>query len=279
MDSEKKFLLEKVIGERIAEVSELKGGSGDAVFLLATLSGKKYVFKSGSRASITSQVEFYQHYSDIPYLPQLIYSDSESSELVIAYISSQQQTSYDKLAIVRQLIESFISNYEKIVARDFGFISKYLNGESFADFLLSQAAESYEYINDIIAPGDLKKVEGLIEAVYTTPVFAQKYLLHGDLGFHNFFYSQNQLLGIIDPDPVVGHPVYDLVYAFCSTPQELSIEKFKDCLLLLKDYYSLEIENAQAYLTIGLFKRISSCRKHHPVDLPAYLEAWKKLAI
>ncbi len=32
----------------------------------------------------------------------------------------------------------------------------------------------------------------------------QPFLLHGDLGFHNFIFQENKLHGVIDPLPVLG---------------------------------------------------------------------------
>ena len=32
------------------------------------------------------------------------------------------------------------------------------------------------------------------------------------------------LHGVIDPLPVLGDPIYDLIYAFCSTPEDVTKE-------------------------------------------------------
>jgi len=52
----------------------------------------------------------------------------------------------------------------------------------------------------------------------------EPFLLHGDCGVHNFIFNDNQLSGVIDPSPITGDPLYDFIYAFCSSPDELSKE-------------------------------------------------------
>ena len=42
--------------------------------------------------------------------------------------------------------------------------------------------------------------------------------------FDNFIFRENRLYGVIDPLPSLGDPLYDLIYAFCSTPEDLTKE-------------------------------------------------------
>ena len=63
----------------------------------------------------------------------------------------------------------------------------------------------------------------------------EKYFLHGDTGVHNFVFRQNQLVGVIDPDPMAGPVIYDFTYAFCSSPDDLDMETLLDSFALLKN--------------------------------------------
>lgn len=101
-----------------------------------------------------------------------------------------------------------------------------------------------------------------------------KYLLHGDCGVHNFVFAENgTLTGIIDPDPVVGEPLYDLIYAFCSSPDMLTVDTILPAVEKLEPEmtgsYELNTEVLQ-----GLYFRIATCIRHHPGDLEKYVEAW-----
>jgi Ser/Thr protein kinase RdoA (MazF antagonist) len=52
----------------------------------------------------------------------------------------------------------------------------------------------------------------------------ERFLLHGDCGVHNFVFDQNTIVGVIDPSPIVGPVLYDFLYAFCSSPDNLNLE-------------------------------------------------------
>ncbi|MDN4074156.1 hypothetical protein [Fictibacillus terranigra] len=84
---------------------------------------------------------------------------------------------------------------------------------------------------------------------------------NGDCGYPNFLFSENQLSGVIDPQPFIGHTIHDLVFAlFCSI---LTMWKYDDQAL------SEEV-------LLRLFSRLSRSAQHHPEDLPEYREAWDR---
>ncbi|QWH29529.1 aminoglycoside phosphotransferase family protein [Bacillus mycoides] len=101
----------------------------------------------------------------------------------------------------------------------------------------------------------------------------QPFLLHGDFGFHNFIFQENELYGVIDPLPVLGDPIYDLIYAFCSTPEDVTKETIdyviKQCVFHKKE------RDLYEEIVIGLYLRIDTCIRHHPKDLEDYLVAWR----
>ena len=46
-----------------------------------------------------------------------------------------------------------------------------------------------------------------------------KKLMHGDFGLHNMLFLNGELVGIIDPQPLIGDALYDLI--FCLLSDEL----------------------------------------------------------
>jgi hypothetical protein len=100
------------------------------------------------------------------------------------------------------------------------------------------------------------------------------YLLHGDCGIHNFIFEDQKLVGVIDPTSVIGDPLYDLIYAFCSSPEELTLETIQPAVNLLISQKGNINEILPEEVIIGLFLRLSSCLKHHPHDFEEYLTAW-----
>ncbi|MGQ0440744.1 aminoglycoside phosphotransferase family protein, partial [Bacillus sp. B-TM1] len=79
--------------------------------------------------------------------------------------------------------------------------------------------------------------------------------------------------GVIDPLPVLGDPIYDLIYAFCSTPEDVTKETIhyamKQCVFHKKE------SDLYEEIVIGLYLRIDTCLRHHPKDLEDYLAAWR----
>ncbi|WP_237690810.1 phosphotransferase [Paenibacillus caui] len=133
----------------------------------------------------------------------------------------------------------------------------------------TRAFEAGSVIGDRLALQEHDRVAELLD----TADSSLRYLLHGDCGVHNFLFSQGKLAGVIDPTPVVGDPVYDLIYAFCSSPDELRPDIIRPSMerlsAALHKSYDLKSE-----VLVGLYFRLDACIRHHPKDLDAYLEAW-----
>ncbi len=68
---------------------------------------------------------------------------------------------------------------------------------------------------------DYNKVKSLVDNISNVE---SKYLLHGDTGVHNFVFHESQLVGVIDPSPMIVPLLYDFTYAFCSSPDDLKVD-------------------------------------------------------
>ncbi len=273
MDDITKIRLEKILESKIVTTEILKGGSEDKVYLLIC-EEEKYIFKSGFEESIDSQIAFYKTYYKLPYLPKLIYANKDSNEFIIKYLQpNKSREKYNKKEILSELISDFISKYKSFPSSYFGFVSGFQRGDTFAEFLVLQAKEAYKDVIDLISASEFEVHINRITENFSKD-FEQKYLIHGDLGFHNFFYSDSNITGIIDPDPIVGHPLYDLMFAYCSTPELINESDLTFLLGELNIFFKIDQRNWRNYMLVGLFKRVSSSRKHHPNDLDQYLKLW-----
>lgn len=276
MDENKIIKLEKILNQGTLTFNNLAGGSDDTVLLVKTSKGIKYVYKSGKSESIQTQVMFYKEYANLLYLPELFYYSS--NELLIEYFELvKSKLEYDKVEIMTQLLENFIVRYKHSDIVSYGFVSGFLTANTFADFLVCQLKEAHTYVTDMFSNKELNSLSELAKQIYSGETFETKYLLHGDLGFHNLFFSNTNLLGIIDPDPIVGHPLYDLLFSYCSTPDQINPESYNQCINKFNQYFPIDLTNKVEYLRIALFKRISSSRKHHPDDLEKYMTIWNSL--
>lgn len=75
---------------------------------------------------------------------------------------------------------------------------------------------------------------------------------------------------MIDPAPVIGPPLYDFIYAFFSSPDDLTKETFGEAARYLMTEEKLLYEEVM----IGLYIRLGTCMKHYPGDFEDYVKAW-----
>ena len=101
-----------------------------------------------------------------------------------------------------------------------------------------------------------------------------KKLMHGDFGIHNMLFLDNELTGIIDPQPLIGDPLYDFIF-FIFSASKISL------LININDIYNLipnePKEKINAMITIILFGRIARCIKYNLKDLDYFISLWSSL--
>ena len=98
--------------------------------------------------------------------------------------------------------------------------------------------------------------------------FFDKKLLHGDFGTHNFIENNGKFVGIIDPQAIIGDPLYDILFALCSNVSLLNTYTLDELYLIINE----PKEKIKSLLIVVLYSRISRALKYHPNDIPAYLE-------
>lgn len=79
-------------------------------------------------------------------------------------------------------------------------------------------------VEGILPAEDFDKMKSIIEDISNVN---NTYALHGDTGVHNFVFNEGGLMGVIDPSPMMGPILYDFTYAFCSSPDDLNLGRFR----------------------------------------------------
>jgi streptomycin 6-kinase len=128
-------------------------------------------------------------------------------------------------------------------------------------------------VGSLLPAEDYYKVKSFVGNVSNGEEY-ERFLLHGDCGVHNFVFDQNALTGVIDPSPIVGPVIYDFIYAFCSSPDDLKLETLIPAFILL-NHQTMERSRLIEEVIIQLYCRIGTCLKYHPEDLADYLKAWE----
>ncbi|MBY6036997.1 aminoglycoside phosphotransferase family protein [Fictibacillus nanhaiensis] len=264
-----------ILDSESIEYEQLRGGTVSKLFLLRTKDGNKYVVKSNEPQITESEAYYLNIYKNLKLLPNLHFIERSNRYLVYSFIDGS--TNYErknKQELLTTLVQEFINHY-KTVPNNVGWGWADETTDSWQSFLLNRIIEANKIIKSHLKKEDYELVLNLVKKYKVNDLFIEPYLLHGDLGVHNLIFTNEQLNGVIDPTPIIGDPLYDLIYTFCSSPDDLSKHTIDSASSYLKIERN-EINNLTLYenVIIGLYLRIGTCIKHHPNDLKEYLSSW-----
>ena len=267
---QKNILHSKPIGH-----NQLSGGTTSELILLECTDGQKIVIKQNEPQTIESEGKFLFSYKEVNLLPHLLFVEPSNRYLVYSFIEGSTQFSREnKKGMLSALVNGLINNYE-IVDHPPGWGWEVYPARTWKDFLLNEIFNAKEVLKSNLNEDEFRFVRNLVETSKEDSSAFKPFLLHGDCGVHNFIFKEEQLYGVIDPTPIIGDPMFDLIYAFCSSPDQLKIETID---------YAVSQLNIKGYqvspflyedIVIGLYLRLRNCNLHHPADLPDYLKAWQ----
>ncbi|WP_020063349.1 phosphotransferase family protein [Bacillus sp. 123MFChir2] len=271
-----KELENKKIIEPNSHYKSLNGGSSSTVGVITYDDIPSYVVKMNKPNVLQAESLFLNRYRDQHLFPRLIYTDAGYRYIVYAYMSGTiNNRKSDKRSILTFLTSQIINSYHQIYDDNkWGWIDE--PESSWGLFLHTRISEAYETMQSHLNNEDHQLIRNIVTNRLKRNNNDTPYLIHGDFGFHNFLFDDKQLVGVIDPTPVIGPPIYDLVYAFCSTPSDLELHVIGPAVSLLNNW---QLQNERALyeeILLGLYCRIAASIRHHPEDLPRYIAAWNK---
>lgn len=269
---------EGLLGDADIELKRMNSGTTSGVIYTLLLDkNPAYVIKKDDPKVISSTKDFLLAYKELSILPDVVYADENDKYLVYTYILGETHNNRgSKLEWMTILTRELFTKYYK-VNDDISWGR--VNGKhrsTWSDFNNISFQLAQESIGNHLPFEDHKRVEGLVEKLREYHHKEEKYYLHGDTGVHNFVYSSNNLLGVIDPSPLIGPKVYDFTYAFCSSPDSLDIETLLPLFELWKGNTSFTKERLIDEVIFQLYTRIGVCIKVHPQDLRSYMKVWSE---
>lgn len=253
---------------------EKKSGTTDGlVFHLESKQGNNYIMKFDNPIHIRYVETLLNAYKDSQLLPKIHFSSD--SYLLYSYIEGTTHFNRGlKSNWLLTLVRELLNKYEEYHINEYWGRLEYPH-KSWLEFNETSIEEARSNIGELLPNEDfifiLSKVKKLFE---NHAEESRRYLLHGDTGVHNFVYRDNALTGVIDPSPMVGPIIYDFIYAFCSSPDDLNIETLTTAYDRLQ-HKRVEKARLIEEVAIQLYCRIGLSQKHHPYDLPRYLQAWE----
>lgn len=234
-------------------------GADSRVILL----NNKYLIKQNNISSIKAEIEFFEN-TFSTFFQKLVYYPSTYEYVVYEFIPGKpmKRISYPKEVIskILEVSKSFSSTSKP----GFGYIGEEV--DSWSEFLSTEAFHR----NNIDAI-DKNIVIDAIRLIEKYPF--EKKIIHGDFGTHNFIEENGNFVGIIDPQTILGDPLYDILFAICSNVDLLNAYTIDNLYNLISEPQ----EKVKAMLIIVLYARISRALKYHPNDIPIYLDYFNSI--
>lgn len=267
------LLRQNILPSLPIDCQELSGGTVSQLHLLTLGDGSKWVVKQNAPPVIKWEAHFLSHYRNVQFLPNLVFVDPTNHYLVYHFVEgSTHYSRKNKKEVLCSLVKNLINQYKRIEnPTGWGWADQ--PETSWSSFLLEEISHAKKELSGRLPEEDFEFVRGLVEK--SRRQASRPFLLHGDCGVHNFLFHGDQLIGGIDPTPIIGEPLYDLVYAFCSSPDELTQETI-ECAVNQLDISGYDCRSSiYEEVIIGLYLRMRTCLLHHRSDFEAYLLAWK----
>lgn len=265
----------RIIPKKDYDIRELNSGTTDGqVYVILENETPLYTLKHDHPNGIEIVERFFNTYAEIDLFPKVHCVDPEKNFFLYDYIEGNTHINRgQKSEWMKRLVKGLFNHYEKVdVSSAWGRIG----GEprqKWVDFNMKSLEYAHENIGDLLPYEDFVSMKGIVERLSVYESDEEKYYLHGDTGVHNFVFQHNNLVGVIDPSPMVGPVLYDFTYAFCSSPDDLSMETLLSSFSLLENV-QIPPSRLIEEVVFQLYTRIGICKKVHPHDLEEYLKAW-----
>lgn len=271
--------LQHLFMKGIIETVELQETSepdeeGKRTYLLNVDGKPKYALRMDTPENIAMAEQLHKAYPDSPLLPKVLYADPVKGYLVQPYVAGTTGDGAagrgSKKAWLSLLVTELLNRYETDeAAGKWGRLTEPCS--SWSEFNERELSKARENLNGLQPAEDCERVALLLEPLAEA---GSKYLLHGNTDARRFVFRKEQLVGVLEPKPIAGPVLYDLVQAFCSTPDDLSLE------VLFEAYSLLEVKTADQERLVQeallrVYCRMGVCAAENRSELDEYVAAWQ----
>lgn len=264
------------INDEIVGVQRLSGTTSGLVLRLESTQDNKYILKFDDPSQIQLVQKLLETYQNSELLPKILLTAQDSSYFVYTFIDGTTHFNRGlKKSWLTLLVKNLFNKYVHYQENDIWGRIEYPR-KTWKEFNQISIEEARINIGNILPLDDYNFVNSKAKKIFDNDIDqGEKFLLHGDTGVHNFVYNQSTLIGVIDPSPMVGPIIYDFLYVFCSSPDDINIETLFSSFEFLEQGH-IEKSRLIEEALIHLYCRIGLSVKHHPDDLPEYLKAWNE---
>ncbi|TDQ41057.1 phosphotransferase family protein [Aureibacillus halotolerans] len=256
-----------IVPANCSEVTTLTGGTESSVYAIGS-SAQPYAYVLKRNANHHSETEFLRQYEDITLFPNVVYETDDYYVYEFLSGTTGASPSGYKATWLRKLVLQVINAYaQQVETSSVHWREAPATAAQWQQEARTVIASRFTDAEHAIARDLLYTRSKSIEHAHT-------YLLHGDLGVHNMVFEDTEMVGVIDPIPCVGRPLYDVLYAFFSSPDDLTLDVLQQAVTVMKHPYRGTQQHFAGEAVLALYQRMATCLIHHPDDFPAYQLAW-----
>lgn len=260
---------ERIINE-VLEILNLKYENhkyfNDGACSRVILLNDEYLIKQNNPTLLKGEIEFLS-LNKQELLQKIIYVHPNYEYAVYSFIKGNTMKRVINVDDTINKLVKIVNSYKEYNKGKYGYFEEQVN--SWNEFLLDEVNSSGKNLKEYIPKNEL-----VIDCItYLKKYSFKKKILHGDFGTHNFIEKDNKLVGIIDPEPVLGDSLYDILFAFVSNVDILKNITLERLETLLDE----DIKKVYSMFVIVLYSRISRCLKYHKEDIDIYMNYWKYL--
>lgn len=263
------------VKDEIIGFQKLSGTTSGLILKLESNQDNKYILKYDYPNQIQLVEQLLSTYKNSELLPKILFLSQDKSHFVYTFIEGTTHSNRgSKKKWLTILTKDLFNKY--VSCQDMNIWGRMeCSRRTWKEFNEISIEEARINIGDSLLSEDYNYVKSKANKLFDKDEEqGEKFLLHGDTGVHNFVYNRSTLIGVIDPSPMVGPLIYDFLYAFCSSPDDINIDTLYSTFEFLvqgRIEKSRLIEEA----LIHLYCRIGLSVKHHPSDLLEYKKAWE----
>ncbi|WP_172195812.1 hypothetical protein [Saccharibacillus qingshengii] len=242
---------------------------------LLTADGKaKYALRMDTPENIAMSEQLHKAYPDSLLLPNVKYADPVKGYLVQPYVEGSagnvtEERGSEKIWLPL-IVTELLNRYETDEAGGkWGRLTEPCS--SWSEFNERELSKARENLNGLQPAEDCERVALLLDPLSEA---GGKFLLHGGMEARNLIFLKQELVGVIEPKPTVGPVLYDLVQAFCSTPDDLSLEVLFEAYSRLNEQTAGQERLVQEAL-LRIYCRMGVCAAEQSAELDEYVAAWQ----
>lgn len=261
--------------DEIIKIQRKSGTTDSLVLSLESKQGNRYILKSDYPNQVQLVELLLNSYSNSVLLPKILYTADDKSYFIYTFINGTTHINRGaKKSWLSLFVKELLNKYKKYQDESiWGRIE--CPRRSWKEFNDIGIEEARSNIGNILTTEDYKFIKSQSHKLFgEDPEHGGRYLLHGDTGVHNFVFNQSKLVGVIDPSPMVGPLIYDFMYAFCSSPDDINIDTLYTAFNCLEHGY-IDRSRLIDEVSVQLYCRVGLSAKHHPNDLSEYIKAWE----